>query len=322
MPSERVENKITGEFKGGRDGQFVTLTFNDESAEQIAKDIDSEDANEIATRAIRMFTDRWRKKYKKNPRYWLITELGHKGTYRISNKERHKTERLHIHGIIFESEEKFGNIKWVNSAKRKAGRISDELNRLWKYGNCVIGHTELNKKICHYVTKYITKEDTEHKGFKGKIFASKGIGKAYMTEARKKMHEWKMIDETIDYYVTDTGKKISLPKYYKERLYTGKQKRIMQMTNNSIKDNKLNNTNVRNWDAERNIKLIKESQIGLTRQSKIRYKWKDGVILDGRDVCRELDKFDEIIKKEETRQIVNKEFNINNFRQGARVKSE
>ena len=58
--------------------------------------------NKIATLAVRRFLERWRKKYKKSVRHWLVTELGQKNT-----------EHLHLHGII-----------WTDKG--------EEINKIWK----------------------------------------------------------------------------------------------------------------------------------------------------------------------------------------------
>ena len=70
---------------------FVTLTFSNESIIALSNEIGDNEANDIASLAVRRFTERWRKKYKKAPRHWLITELGHP-----NEKGKGKsTERLH-----------------------------------------------------------------------------------------------------------------------------------------------------------------------------------------------------------------------------------
>ena len=57
-----------------------TLEKNEGSLEEIE--------NETAKTAIRLFLERWRKKYGRSTKHWFITELGHDNT-----------ERLHLHGI-------------------------------------------------------------------------------------------------------------------------------------------------------------------------------------------------------------------------------
>ena len=88
--------RLLEDLKVHINGVFVTLTFNDDSYNKLSKlVIDDGDIfeNNLATLAVRLFLERWRKKYKKSVRHWLITELGHSGT-----------ERIHVHGIIYTDE--------------------------------------------------------------------------------------------------------------------------------------------------------------------------------------------------------------------------
>ena len=86
--------RLTEELKHDKTGVFVTLTFNTESLKRLSKGLEElkgyEKDNAIATKGVRMFLERWRKKHKKSVKHWPITELGG-GRY----------EHLHIHGIIF-----------------------------------------------------------------------------------------------------------------------------------------------------------------------------------------------------------------------------
>ena len=72
--------------------RFVTLTFSTESLKELATslhrykgyDLD----NEICKKAVRLFTERWRKENKIALRHWLVTELG-----QLNN------EHVHLHLI-------------------------------------------------------------------------------------------------------------------------------------------------------------------------------------------------------------------------------
>ena len=68
--------------------------------------------------------ERWRKKYKKYPRYWMVTELG--GT---------RYEHVHIHGIMT-----------LNEDQEK------ELTEIWAYGFVYIGYA-CNNETIGYITK-------------------------------------------------------------------------------------------------------------------------------------------------------------------------
>jgi hypothetical protein len=138
-------------------GKFVTLTFSNEKYKELVEEIrkwekDNEIYeeiegyaldNQVATMAVHRFRERWRKQYKKSPRHWLVTELGHNGT-----------ENIHLHGII-----------WVNDLT--------SLDALWQYGFTWKGSMKngklenyVNGNTVSYMTKYILKRDLKHQTYK------------------------------------------------------------------------------------------------------------------------------------------------------------
>ena len=145
--------RLMEEIKGDNTGvYFVTLTFNNESWIKLAEGIKLEGYeldNEIAKKGIQMFTDRWKKEFKKRPKRWFVTELG-----------QNNTERIHIHGMI-----------WTDQSP---GIITKK----WKYGHTYIGEY-VNEKTVSYIVKYLHKTDMKHKEYVPKIFTSPGIGSKY-----------------------------------------------------------------------------------------------------------------------------------------------
>ena len=110
----------------------------------------------------------------------FITELGHE-----------KTERLHLHGIVW-------------------GIGADKLiEEKWNYGITFTGYF-VNEKTINYITKYMTKEDVDHPEFIGKVLCSKGIGAGYTEREDAKNHVYKK-SKTIEYYRLRNGSKINLP---------------------------------------------------------------------------------------------------------------
>lgn len=139
--------RIQEECRHDKTGQFVTMTFSEEALEKAQIQANSIEANEVATKAIRMFLERWRKKYKKSVKHWLIVELGHVNT-----------ERIHIHGIL-----------WTEKTR-------EEIEERWQNGNVIVGYS-MGDRCINYVVKYVTKQDKDHPGFIGKIHVSPGLGK-------------------------------------------------------------------------------------------------------------------------------------------------
>ena len=89
--------RMNEEIKHDRTGKFITLTFSNEELDKLIQETGIQESNAVATIAVRRFLERWRKKYKKSVKHFLITELGHNGT-----------ERIHLHGILFTNEKTFG----------------------------------------------------------------------------------------------------------------------------------------------------------------------------------------------------------------------
>ena len=198
MNKREWQVRMLEEVRHDRTGKFVTLTFSEESLIQLEEEQGNTANNyirynEVATIAVRRFLERWRKKFKKSVKHWLVTELGHQGT-----------ERIHLHGIIFTTES------------------NETIIERWRYGNVWIGQY-VNEKTINYIIKYISKIDIDHKEYKAKILCSSGIGKGYMERYDSKTNMFKG-EETKEYYTTKTGHKLNLPVYYRNKLYNEDQR--------------------------------------------------------------------------------------------------
>ena len=188
------QTRLAEEIRTSKNGIFVTLTFSEESIEKLTNEIKESDEsieNSVATLAVRRFLERFRKENKRSARHWLITELGHQNT-----------ERIHLHGLIFED--------------------AEQIKKHWKYGWIYMGQY-VNESTINYIVKYITKMDVEHKGFKGKILCSKGIGSNYLNRTESQFNKYKEND-TREYYRLRTGQKTSLPIYYRNKIYSEEER--------------------------------------------------------------------------------------------------
>lgn len=199
----------------GKKYTFVTLTFSNDSLEEIKEAIleeyfdvdtgeqikeieDNEDIvseNNIATKAVRRFLERWRKKKGKSVRHWLITEKGHTGT-----------ERIHLHGLINSDDKEF-------------------IKNTWRYGFVYIGDY-VNEKTIQYISKYVTKVDTKHRDFKGKILCSKGIGNNFFNKNKSKLNKFNE-ELTKEYITNKQGYKLGLPIYYRNNLYNEDEREML-----------------------------------------------------------------------------------------------
>lgn len=190
--------RLIEELKVHKHAYFVTLTFTNEALKEIAKSLDmyETDTNAAATLAVRRFLERWRKKHKKSIKHWLITELGHEGT-----------ERIHLHGVLF-SEEEITN---------------EKLYEFWKYGKCDTGQY-CNIRSINYIIKYVTKIDKDHKTFKPIILCSAGLGENFV-HTRTAINTYKYRPKnSAEYYTLPNGAKVALPIYYRNKLYSEKER--------------------------------------------------------------------------------------------------
>lgn len=201
--SREWQVRLSEEVRHDKTGKFITLTFSNESIKELARECKGLSGynldNWIAKRAVRKFLERWRKKYKRSAKHWLITELGHKGT-----------ENIHMHGII-----------WTRESM-------DEIERIWKYGHIWKGKGEhkinyVNEKTIGYLVKYVSKQDKDHKYYKPKVLTSPGIGSNYMEREDAKRNKFNG-DKTREHYTTRTGTKLALPIYYRNKTYTEEER--------------------------------------------------------------------------------------------------
>lgn len=210
--------RITEDIKVNKNAKIVTLTFNTESLKKIANtwckgytgyNLD----NEICRQAVKHFRERWRKKYKRSPRHWLITELGHG-----------ETEHVHMHGII-----------WQDERYRLETNLLDEVEKIWGYGyvgkgkiNHETGKIEnyVNAKTANYFTKYVNKIDEQHKEYKQIILTSSGIGKNYIESIKARDNVYKG-GKTNQTYTIDTGGVLPLAEYFRRKMFTDEQREAM-----------------------------------------------------------------------------------------------
>lgn len=188
--------RMQEDIRENKNGLFVTYTFSEIELQKIDNEIKGltgyDRDNEICRIAIRRYLERWRKKYKKSLRHWLVTELGHTGT-----------ERVHIHGIV-----------WTDKKK--------DVEKIWKYGRTWIGEY-VNAKTINYIVKYVNKVDPVHKEYNSKIFTSPGIGSGYKKRSDFKRNKYKG-EQTIETYKTRQGIELALPIYYRNALYNDEEK--------------------------------------------------------------------------------------------------
>ncbi|QCS36435.1 replication initiator protein [Capybara microvirus Cap3_SP_379] len=220
-------------------GTFVTLTFSANSLIELTKGEKVKLANETATKAVRRFLERYRKKHGHSVKHILITELG--------DEENEHTGRLHLHGILFDTITK------------------EELNELWKYGFVDTGNY-CNERTANYITKYILKLDKNHPNYKQKIFVSAGLGKNYTEQAQRQKNK--------SYRFTN-GCQFPLPTYYKNKVFSEEEREQMWTEQLDKNEHYVSGMTFRFNNTKRNLKskaektqFIKESQARKAAQTK------------------------------------------------------
>lgn len=195
------QSRLIQEVRDDIRGKFITLTLSDESIYDLSKQVPTgygyETDNAIATRATRLFLERWRKEHKKSLKHWFITELGHKGT-----------NNIHLHGIV-----------WTDKDLK-------EVEKHWKYGHVWKGKEKLGKienyvseRTVNYMVKYVTKIDEAHPLYMPKILTSAGIGKGYLKTYEAQQNKFKGQSTKEEFRLKD-GRKIALPIYIRNKLYS------------------------------------------------------------------------------------------------------
>ena len=206
--------RLLEDIKDNRNGKFVTLTFSDESFAKIAEEFELtgyELDNEVATRAVRLFLERWRKKFKKSLRHWLVTELGHNGT-----------KNIHLHGIVWTDEdlrlvEEIWSYGYVWKGRERG--YTDKCGRL-------IYENYVSERTVNYIIKYITKVDAENLYYKSRVLTSPGIGKGYTNRVDAKNNRFRG-RETQEAYRTRTGHKINMPIYWRNKIYSEQERELL-----------------------------------------------------------------------------------------------
>lgn len=250
--------RLGNEIENDKTGKFITLTFSEKALNELTKGR-MMDANEVATIAVRKFLERWRKKYKKSVKHWFITELGHTGT-----------ERIHLHGIIF------------------TDKTEEEIIDRWQYGRIHIGY-ECSMKTVNYLIKYVTKTDNDHKGFKGKILPSPGIGKNYLSKWDAKNNKYAG-EKTKEWIKLPNGAKTAMPTYYRNKIYTEEEREKLWIEKlekgiTYVMGQKIRNANTKEgekeyWEAIKHARKISiELGFGDGTRKKKQFMQKNGKII-------------------------------------------
>lgn len=187
--------RLMNEEKESENSIFVTLTYCDEFMPY------GKNTPSLHVTDVQKFFKRLRKKNDKKIRYFLAGEYGE------------QTNRPHYHAIIFNCDPDTVATSWSLYSRADKEYIP--------IGNVDI--KPVNQARMHYVSKYMVnnkEDDGEDRQKPFNIMSRKpGIGYGYIKKA-KAYHRNAM----SNYVILEGGQKMALPKYYKDKLFTGNEK--------------------------------------------------------------------------------------------------
>ena len=235
--------RLSEEIKEYEYKYFVTLTFSPKELQNLLFKTRLEECNAVAAHALRHALERYRKDHKVSLRHWFITELGHEGT-----------ERIHMHGLFFSN----NPLEFIKKEEVPGKGFMGEW-KYWKYGLIFVGNY-VNQRTINYISKYITKIDTDHKGFVGNILASPGIGRSFIDRQISDVHKYRP-KHTIDYYELPNGCKVKLPKYYKNKFLNEDERELVwREFMDTEKESIMGNTYLKGSDQRELINITEKAK--------------------------------------------------------------
>lgn len=233
--------RLMKESERSSSAYFVTLTYSTENIK-----LTKNKFMNLNKRDLQLYFKRLRKLNKGiKLKYYAVGEYGE------------KSNRPHYHIILF-------NAKYST------------IDKAWMLDNKYIGTVHvpienINEAMVGYTLKYISKPSKVpmHKNddrLKEFSLMSKGLGENYLTKNIKKWHTQNSeAVQTRQYIVLKGGKKIALPRYYKNKLYNDIQKLQIQ-----IAAQKINSLTQQQLEDEHGDNLSHHlAQIALHKQRKL-----------------------------------------------------
>lgn len=179
--------RLLHEMQSSTSSAFLTLTYSDDEL------VYGEEHPTLVKRHLQLFWKRLRKEQAK------VTE--DKIKYYACGEYGSRTYRPHYHAIVFNLHPSL--------------MLDDILCPIWSHGFARVD--DCNIKSIQYVTKYVMKSVPIDLNGKEREFStmSKGLGKQFLTPQMVKYYQ----NHEIPYIVWKDGQKLTMPRYYKEKIY-------------------------------------------------------------------------------------------------------
>lgn len=186
--------RLLKEYEVSKNTIFVTLTYRESDAPR--KTVGETTINVLSKRDVQLFLKRFRKSIEPHRiRYFLCGEYGT------------RTYRPHYHAIIFNMpyDDIQSNRKLIDSAWQKGFTVTKSVKST---------HFMYCAKYCASYT--LLPPILRHKSIRPFLLCSRrpAIGSSYLSDRMVRYHR-----ETLTNNVTHAGKKLALPKYYKDRIF-------------------------------------------------------------------------------------------------------
>lgn len=213
--------RLMKEYERAESGSFVTLTYENPP-------ISPNGFMTLKKSDLQKFFKRLRKLHDTKLKYYAVGEYGS------------IRKRPHYHIILFNAKPEF-------------------VQKAWGLGFVYIG--SLTEASVGYTLKYMCKDSTIGKFRRDdrereKSFMSKNLGSNYLTEKMVKWHKDKPIERV--YAVLSDGKKIALPRYYRNKIYN-KEEAALIMNQAHIQQQKIDK---QLWDEYGiNLPLILQDRV-------------------------------------------------------------
>lgn len=200
--------RLEQELKHAESAAFLTLTYDD-----LNIPVTDSGKQTLVKKHPQLWMKRLRKKNAGKIKYYTIGEYGS------------KTERPHYHSIIFNLDEKFIQPEWNSFYQIWE---FPKLQETWNHGHVHCG--DVTTASIRYVTGYLQKHITqgidprEEDRVREFNLMSKGLGQSYLTPGKVGYYKRKL----NPYLVDQDGVKLSMPRYYKDKIYDRAERCIVQ----------------------------------------------------------------------------------------------
>lgn len=266
--------RIEQEFKRCSSAFFITLTYDDEKIPRI-RDKTGFYINTLSKIDVQLFLKRLRADLDKlREKYQLVSGMSQneckvpKIRYYAVGEYGSITNRPHYHIIIFN----------LPNLPRGSNGNNDKLHDIiydnWKKGHIKIG--SVTPASIAYVTKYLITASDNYAEGQMKPFnlmsRKPGLGIDYIEEKK----EWHL--KTKNNYTIKNENKISLPRYYRDRIFNNSERKVQNAINKKLyeKKEKENDEELRRfgqdplkYEIEQKKQITKELKKKLTKNQKL-----------------------------------------------------